>query len=279
MTFATFAIGMMALSGVPFLFSGFWSKEAILHAAHAWDVSHLPLYAGLAAVVLTAFYMTRLVAEVFFGAPRSDAAGHAHESPRSMTVPLVILAVCAIALGFLGTPYWPWLQHTLDPKAHAEPGGYGLMMLSIVLVALGLGAGWAIYGRRVRRTYSAADPLAAKFPRIAAALAARLGFDELYAATFGRLNTALAAFADGLDRHVFDGAVRFLSRLGEFAGVVNREADEDVLNGGFDAASKKIRGGGQAYSRAQTGEAHGYLRMVAFGFVLLVLAVLLGGAR
>ena len=278
-TFATFAIGMMALSGVPFLFSGFWSKEAILHAAHAWDVSHLPLYAGLAAVVLTAFYMTRLVAEVFFGAPRSDAAGHAHESPRSMTVPLVILAVCAIALGFLGTPYWPWLQHTLDPKAHAEPGGYGLMMLSIVLVALGLGAGWAIYGRRVRRTYSAADPLAAKFPRIAAALAARLGFDELYAATFGRLNTALAAFADGLDRHVFDGAVRFLSRLGEFAGVVNREADEDVLNGGFDAASKKIRGGGQAYSRAQTGEAHGYLRMVAFGFVLLVLAVLLGGAR
>src|SRR5262249_9000868 len=70
-TFATFAIGMMALAGVP-LFSGFWSKEAILHAAHAWNVSHLPLYAGLAAVVLTAFYMTRLVAETFFGAPRSE---------------------------------------------------------------------------------------------------------------------------------------------------------------------------------------------------------------
>ena len=88
-TFATFAIGMMALAGVPFLFSGFWSKEAILHAAHGWQVSHLPFFAGLAAVVLTAFYMTRLVAETFLGRPRSDDAAHAHESPAVMTVPLV----------------------------------------------------------------------------------------------------------------------------------------------------------------------------------------------
>ena len=76
-TFATFAIGMMALSGVPFLFSGFWSKEAILHAAHAWPASQLPFYAALLAVVLTAFYMTRLVAEVFLGRPRSESAAHA----------------------------------------------------------------------------------------------------------------------------------------------------------------------------------------------------------
>ena len=148
-TFATFAIGMMALAGVPFLFSGFWSKEAILHAAHEWDVSHLPLYAGLAAVVLTAFYMTRLVAETFFGQPRSANAEHAHESPAVMTVPLVLLAVCAIALGFLGTPAWPWLQARLSgqTEVHGHPifEGAGLMMLSIVLVALGLGAGWALH--------------------------------------------------------------------------------------------------------------------------------------
>ncbi len=278
-TFATFAVGTMALTGVPFLFSGFWSKEAILHAAHGWDVSHVPLYVGLAGVVLTAFYMTRLVAEVFFGAPRSEAAHHAHESPRSMTVPLVILAVCAIALGFIGTPYWPWLQHALDPTAHVSPEGYGLMMVSIVLVALGLGAGWAIFGRRPRAKTSAVDPLASRFPRVHAALAARLGFDQLYAATLGRLNDALATFADALDRHVLDGTVRFLSRLGVFAGGVHREVDDDVLNGGFDATSEKIRGRGLAYSRAQSGSPHGYLRMVAFGFVLLVLAVLFGGAR
>src|SRR4051812_15528128 len=191
-TFITFAIGTMALAGVPFVFSGFWSKEAILHAAHGWEVSHLPFYIGLAAVVLTAFYMTRLVAETFLGSPRSEAASHAHESPRTMTLPLEVLAVCAIALGFLGTPYWPWLQRTLDPHLESEPGGAGLMVTSIVLVALGIGIGWALYASRPRAKATAADPIAAAAPGLFAALAARLGFDELYAATFGRLSTATA---------------------------------------------------------------------------------------
>jgi NADH-quinone oxidoreductase subunit L len=278
-TFLTFAIGMMALAGVPFLFSGFWSKEAILHAAHGWGVSHLPFYAGLAAVVLTAFYMTRLVAEAFFGQPRSDEAAHAHENSAAMTLPLLLLAACAILLGFLGTPYWPWLQRTLDPSFKADAGGIGLMVTSIALVAAGIGAGWAIYGRRTRATATAPDPLAAKAPGVMAALAARLGFDELYAATVGRLSTATATCADLFDRYVLDGAIRFLSRLGEFAGVVNREVDEDVLNGGFDAGSERLRSSGQTYSRAQTGDAHGYLRFVALGFVLLVLAVVLGGGQ
>jgi len=282
-TFATFAIGMMALAGVPFLFSGFWSKEGILHAAHAWNVSHLPLYAGLAAVVLTAFYMTRLMAEVFFGQPRSHASEHAHESPATMTVPLVLLAVGAVALGFLGTPVFPWLQARLlgEPEVHGHSllEGSGLMMLSIVLVALGIGAGWAIYGRKLREKSSSPDPLAARMPGVIAFLGARMKFDELYAATVFQLNSALAMFADMLDRFVWDGVIRFLARLGEFAGVVNREADEDGLNAGFDAGSESLRGTGKAYSRAQTGDAHGYLRTGAIGFVLLVLIVLLGGRR
>ncbi len=280
-TFATFAIGMMALAGVPFLFSGFWSKEGILHAAHAWNVSPLPLYAGLAAVVLTAFYMTRLVAEVFLGAPRTPEAQHAHENSAVMTVPLILLAVGAIALGFLGTPAWPWLQTRLLGETavhgHSLFEGGGLMLLSIVLVALGLGAGWALYCRRPRATANARDPLATRAPGVFGALAGRLGFDEFYAATFGRLSSGMAALSDGLDRHVWDGAVRFLGRLGEFGGVVNREADEDLLNRGFDQGAEALRGAGQDYSRAQTGETHGYLRTIAIGFVLLVLVVLMGG--
>lgn len=278
-TFVTFAIGMMALAGVPFLFSGFWSKEAILHAAHGWTVSHLPFYVGLAAVVLTAFYMTRLVAEVFLGAPRSDSARHAHESPATMTIPLVLLAICAVLLGFLGTPYWPWLQRTLDPEFSVEPGGAGLMVTSIVLVALGIGSGWALYARRPRATAGARDPVAVAFPRGWSALRARLGFDEFYAATVGRLCAATATWADALDRYVWDGLIRFLARLGEFTGVVNREADEDVINGGFDATSAGLSRSGKAYSRAQSGDAHGYLRLVAAGFVMLVLIVMLGGVR
>src|SRR5215469_16059823 len=65
-TFATYAVGMLALSGFPLLFSGFWSKDEILHAAHGWSVSHWPFYLGAAGALLTAFYMTRQVLMVFF---------------------------------------------------------------------------------------------------------------------------------------------------------------------------------------------------------------------
>src|SRR4029078_7931772 len=72
-TFATYAIGMMALSGVPLFFSGGWTKEEILHAAAHWPRSHSPYYLMLAGVVLTALYMTRQMIYVFFGNRRSAA--------------------------------------------------------------------------------------------------------------------------------------------------------------------------------------------------------------
>jgi NADH-quinone oxidoreductase subunit L len=304
-TFATFAIGMMALAGVPFLFSGFWSKEAILHAALEWPVSQLPLLIGLAAVVLTAFYMTRLIAEVFFGQPRSPAAEHAHENSAVMTVPLVLLAAGSIGLGFLGTPAWPWLETKLvgrvilNPPSHAasvqrlvednEPylhfdfhalaDGAGLMMVSILVVLCGLGLGWWLYARKTRATADTRDPLAAAAPRTFAALANRLGFDELYAATAGRAFTALAMLADWFDRCVWDGAVRAIAAVARLLGIMNADSDEGVINAGFDAGSETLRGTGRAYSRAQTGEASGYLLTIAVAFVVLVLVLIVGGAR
>ena len=103
-TFATYAIGMMALAGVPLLFSGFWSKDDILHSAHGWPVACAVL-SGRGGALFTAFYMTRQVCYVFFGRYRSnarrrdrrtDAIASPHESPPVMTLPLVILAVCRI---------------------------------------------------------------------------------------------------------------------------------------------------------------------------------------
>jgi NADH-quinone oxidoreductase subunit L len=291
-TFATFAVGMMALAGVPFLFSGFWSKEAILHAAHALEgnalgeigfLGHVPFGMAIVAVVLTAFYNTRLMAETFFGQPRSPAAAHAHENGPAMTVPLILLATFAVTLGFLGTPAYPWLQAKLlgldDIHGHSLLEGAGLMMTSIVLVAVGLGAGWAIYGRRPRTSVGQRDPLELRSPGTFAALGRRLGFDEFYAATAFRANDALAAVSDWADRYVWDGAVRLLAGLGVFTGNANRENDEQTLNGGFDAASERVRGLGRLYSRLQTGDAHGYLRTLAFGFVIVLLLVMLGGAR
>ena len=281
-TFAAFAIGMMALAGVPFVFSGFWSKEAILHAAAVWEVSSLPLYAGLAGVVLTAFYMTRLLCEVFGGAPRSPAAAQVHESPKVMTVPLIALALGAVALGFFGTPAWPWLQSRLtgvEIPARSLLDGGGLMALSIALVAIGLGSGWALYGRRVRATAGAPDPLAASCPRLFAFLGAGMKFDALYAATFGRLNRLGPALADVIDRRIWGGAVAALGRCGELTGLLNSGIDRLGLNAGFDAVSRRFRGAGRAYSRRQTGEAHGYLRALAIAFVVLALLALLGGRR
>src|SRR5246127_519540 len=94
-TFSTYAIGMMALSGVPLFFSGGWTKEEILHATAHWPQSYAPYCLMLAGVVLTALYMTRQMIYVFFGQARSSSE-HAHESPRVMTMPLIALATCAI---------------------------------------------------------------------------------------------------------------------------------------------------------------------------------------
>src|SRR6184192_3446369 len=108
-TFRAYAIGMMALSGVPLFFSGGWTKEEILHATAHWPRSHAPYYLMLAGVILTALYMTRQMIYVFFGNRRS-AAEHAHESPRVMTMPLIVLAIGTVFLSFVLTSAWPWLH-------------------------------------------------------------------------------------------------------------------------------------------------------------------------
>src|SRR5881296_1209289 len=115
-TFSTYAIGMMALSGVPLFFSGGWTKEEILHVTARWPASRLPYYLLLIGVVLTALYMTRQIIYVFFG-DRRVASQHAHESARVMTMPLIVLAICAILLSVVLTPAWPWLHDYLTGTA------------------------------------------------------------------------------------------------------------------------------------------------------------------
>src|SRR5881628_272032 len=108
-TFLTYAIGMMALSGVPLFFSGGWTKEEILHVTAHWPASRLPYYFLLAGVVLTALYMTRQIIYVFFGDRRAGSQ-NAHESPRVMTTPLIVLAGCSVLFTIVLTPAWPWLH-------------------------------------------------------------------------------------------------------------------------------------------------------------------------
>ncbi|MGH9595855.1 MAG: NADH-quinone oxidoreductase subunit L, partial [Edaphobacter sp.] len=165
-TFATYAVGMLALCGFPLFFSGFWSKDAILHAASTWSVSKTPFYLGSIGVLLTAFYMTRQVYYVFFGKSRKDeVAVNTHhspdtgiatprESPAVMTIPLVILATSSILLGLIGTPAWPWFDSFINSepakfafRGFTEDGILPIMLSSTIIVFLGLALGWWFYGR------------------------------------------------------------------------------------------------------------------------------------
>ena len=134
MTFGTYAIGMMALSGVPFFFSGGWTKEEILHAAAHWPPSHAPYYLMLAGVVLTALYMTRQMIYVFFENRRS-AAEHAHESPRVMTMPLIVLAIGTVFLSVVLTPAWPWLHgYLMGEPVHFDISSIPMNVVRTVFV-------------------------------------------------------------------------------------------------------------------------------------------------
>src|SRR5206468_5136278 len=136
-TFATYAIGMMALSGVPLVFSGGWTKEEILHATAHWPRSHAPYYLILAGVVLTALYMTRQIIYVFFGNARA-ASDRVHESPRVMTMPLTALALCTIFFGVVLTPAWPWLHAYLTGEpVHVELALLIQPMFFVSLVLVG----------------------------------------------------------------------------------------------------------------------------------------------
>ena len=210
-TFATYAIGMLALCGFPLLFSGFWSKDGILEAAQHWSVAKTPFYMLVFGALLTAFYMTRQVSYVFFGDWRGH--GHAHESPRVMTMPLAILAFFAVALAAIGTPAWPWFRAFLDGHdakfdfaGFSEPGLMVLMLTSSVVVLAGLGLGWWIYGAKSPAAEEP-DALEKAMPPVRAVLRDKFYIDELYGATVIAFYGWWAKVADWLDRRAWGGIV------------------------------------------------------------------------
>jgi len=279
-TFAAYAVGMMALSGVPILFSGFWSKDAVLHGALAWPASKGPFVLCVIGAALTAFYMMRQMCFVFLGEPRgvnaSDAHAHLppHESPRVMTVPLVVLALCTLLLSAVCTPFWPALEHYLaGPKAtppSVTAGVWGLLVLSTVATATGLGLAWFAY-RPVRGSASSADPLAERFPAVFGVLNRAFGVDALYAATLTRWGRGLGTAAAWFDRWVWAGLVDLFHTLGQFTGWISGRVDEDALNGGFDAGCEATRWSGRRLSLVHNGQAPRYLRIVALGATVFAL--------
>jgi NADH-quinone oxidoreductase subunit L len=302
-TFATYGVGMLALCGFPLFFSGFWSKDAILHSAHAWSVSRVPFYLGSFGALLTAFYMTRQVYYVFFGESRfwggpglSHAGGEGHqkrgipspphESPAVMTMPLVILAVFAIFLGVIGTPAWPWFDSflngqpaTLNFAGFFESGILPVMLTSSVIVFAGLGSGWWFYGRRRIVSAEAPDALERLQPQIFHLLGHKFYVDEFYQATFIRWNWWLSRVSDWFDRWIWNGAVWAVSYLVLGLSWLARSADTYVVNPGFDEGCHTVTAGGKLLARLQNGRTQNYLRLVGFAFAVLVILLIWSGTQ
>jgi NADH-quinone oxidoreductase subunit L len=223
--------------------------------------------------LLTAFYMTRQMSYVFFGVNRG--AKNAHESPRSMTMPLAILAFFAIALGVIGTPAWPWFRGFLDGHAvpfdlagFREPGLLALMLTSSVVVFLGLGIGWALYGSK---SPAAAEPdvLERAVPPIWVALRDRLYVDEFYGVTVIAFYGWWARVADWLDRRVWGGIVSLVAFIFGLWAKLNRFLDSNVVDGTFDKGCEELSTGGGLLARIQSGRVQTYLRLLALAVIAL----------
>lgn len=186
----TFLLATIAIAGV-LPFSGFWSKDEILH--EAWSSATLAsVWAPLGPIVYvlgtitalcTSFYMFRVYFLTFEGDYRGDR--HPHESPPAMTIPLWILAVLSVVAGFINTPLWHGLANWLSP-AIAKPvitsdhhgALWPFFVVAIVVAWLGFLAARSMYGKGL--TAPDADPLFVKAPAFANASANKFWVDEFY---------------------------------------------------------------------------------------------------
>jgi NADH-quinone oxidoreductase subunit L len=148
-TFVTTFIGYLAIIGIP-PFSGFWSKDEIIHAAFERSV-----VIGVLAIIaagITGFYMTRLIAMTFFGKARWPDDAHPHESPAIMTVPLIILSIGSAFLG-MALLFWgnieSWLEPVVGYASEPTPIPTSVMIVStLVVIIIGVIIGWVMYARR-----------------------------------------------------------------------------------------------------------------------------------
>ncbi|NOZ05281.1 MAG: NADH-quinone oxidoreductase subunit L [Chloroflexi bacterium] len=290
-TFWTYIIGTLALAGVAPL-SGFWSKDEILAEAFGQfmhkGVASLPFFVwlmGTLGAVLTAFYMGRQIGLVFWGKPRTAAAEHTHESPASMTAPLIALAAFTLVLGFMNVPEnFPligngWLHHFIGEvfaAAHLEfeavPFNFLVGGLSTLLALLGLGAGWALYKDHPA---GAPDPLARPLGPIWRVLRNKYYVDEFYSATVVRGTIAFASLCYKFDDSwVIDPIVDWAGKGTAIFATANRLFDTHVIDGTVNFIGIFTHRWGDITRRIQTGRVQNYL-VVAMASALALFGVFL----
>ena len=233
-THATMLIATIAIAGIP-PFAGFFSKDEIL--AGAFASGHLGVWlVGVAGAVLTAFYMFRLYILCFRGPSRlsHEAEHHVHESPRSMIIPLVVLAALTVVGGWIGLPMQAgghvlerWLKPVFEggaseAVAHAPLSHATEMLLIAISVAAGL-AGIAVAFRLYLQKPAAATALAARFAWLRSLLEHKYWIDEIYDALFVRTTSSIARwFWFFWDETIVDGTVNGVASVFEGASAVLR---------------------------------------------------------
>jgi NADH-quinone oxidoreductase subunit L len=216
-TTITFFAALLAISGI-FPFSGFWSKDEILATAQASGNSLLYALA-LGTAFLTAFYMSRLFFVAFTGKTRSNQ--HAHESPASMTVPLVILAILSVGLGAIGIPWLGWnIQSFLGIAGSAHEAAFDpvVAILSNGVALAGILIAFLIY--KIKLIDHSTIRKRAGF--VYALLYNKFYIDELYMFLIRNLFHTLARAIVWFDRHVVDGAVNLVGWSAKKGGDILR---------------------------------------------------------
>jgi NADH-quinone oxidoreductase subunit L len=223
-TYYTLVAGALALSGI-FPFAGFWSKDDILGAV--WrDGKYLFWAVGLIAAFITAFYTFRMIFLTFFGKPRMDeeTEKHVHESPWSMLVPLIVLAVASLLGGFLGLPgKFGVIQRFLEPvfapaneilgiHEHSLTAvDYALMVISLIVAMMGIALAWFVY---VRRAATLPALLGARLRPAYKVVYNKFYIDEFYAATVVRLTVDGSRWVwHQFDERIVDGAANGMAWL------------------------------------------------------------------
>ena len=229
-TFWTYMVGALALAGI-FPLAGFWSKDEII--AHAFDVgSPLAGIVLILASLMTAFYMGRQVALVFWGKPRDSHAEHAHESTGPMLWVLIILGVATVLAGAINLPGLHWLENFLHPVLNEESGPYtvgkGVLAAVVTLLAgASMYGGWYMYARVLESKIKPGkeDPGYYYAGDIWRGAEMAWGFDWFYNRVivrgYRRLDAFLANVFDqqGIDGLLVDGVAR---SFGGLAGVFRR---------------------------------------------------------
>jgi NADH-quinone oxidoreductase subunit L len=266
-THATMGIATLAIAGI-FPFAGFFSKDAILWETWSREggAYRLLWYIGYATAWMTAFYMFRLMYLTFHGRPRMshEAEHHIHESPVSMTAPLVVLALCAIVAGWLGWPhslggsdrFTKFLEPVFATEArvlqeegktnqlvagveeeHNTSTEWLLMGLSLAAAGLGWGMAWRSY-RRAERGY--AEPIADIAPPVYNTLLHKYYVDEGYDYVFtgrrklGKFRLGVLGLGEAsawFDTHVVDGAVNAAGWITRLTATVSSWWDKWIIDG------------------------------------------------